>query len=219
MIKRKFTALLLSLVLLLVLYPAFAWAPAGLFIHNFVFTLVLLATLYAIEHSRRTLLGAAILTLTALAGTWSARFTEIDWPVSIGMAAAMLLFVYTGWALLRDILRRNQVTMDTLAGGVVVYLLIGVTWAFAYILLTIIDPGGLSDSRGHPIVGVAGFDDFHTYLYFSFVTLTTLGYGDIVPVNPLARSLAYIEAVFGQLYIAVLVARLVGQHISGTARS
>lgn len=214
MIERKFTALLVSLVLLLLLYPAFQWAPEAILLHNLAFTLVVIATIYAIEHSRRSLMGASLLMVVALTGTWSARFTTADWPVWIGMFAAALLFMYTAWVILREVLRSERITLDTLAGGIVVYLFIGVIWAFAYVLVALLDPQALHYAAGSARSGVGGFDDFHTFLYFSFTTLTTLGYGDVVPVNPLARSLAYLEAVFGQLYLAVLIARLVGQHLS-----
>jgi len=214
MIKRKFTALLVSLVLLLMLYPAFQWLPHGIVLHNLAFTLVVLATLYAMEHSRLALVGALVLVVIALAGTWTGRLTQADWPVWIGMGAAAVLFIYTAWVLLREVLRSDRVTVDTLAGGVVVYLLIGVIWAFAYVLVALVDPAALHYAAGSGLSGVGGFDDFHTYLYFSFTTLTTLGYGDVVPVNPATRSLAYLEAVFGQLYLALLIARLVGQHLS-----
>jgi hypothetical protein len=96
------------------------------------------------------------------------------------------------------------VTVHRILGAVAVYLLIGVIWAEAYDLVETIAPGALSVPAPHPPHDVAHF------VYYSFATLTTVGYGDVVAVHPAARSLATLEAVVGQLYSAILVARLVG---------
>jgi len=96
-----------------------------------------------------------------------------------------------------------------LVGAVCVFLLIGVIWAIAYTLLELLAPGSFAGQAAGP---PAGWDS--GWLYFSFVTLTTLGYGDILPVSGLARTLAYMEAVVGQFYVAVLVASLVSAYVS-----
>ena len=87
-----------------------------------------------------------------------------------------------------------------------VYFLIGFLWSFLYIVVTISDPGSISFPDSELIPG--------EIFYFSFVTLTTLGYGDITPESMMARNLTIIEATIGQIYLTVLVARLVGLHIS-----
>jgi hypothetical protein len=103
--------------------------------------------------------------------------------------------------------REKEVTEDLITGAVCAYLLIGMLWTFVYYFLVLAKEGsfGLARTFRH---------DVGSFFYYSFVTLTTLGYGDIVPLTSPARSLAVLEAVTGQLYLAITIARLVGVQIS-----
>ena len=110
---------------------------------------------------------------------------------------------------LRQVVVGTEINANRLVGAICVYLMLGVIWALAYSLLELATPG----SFGGVTAGQdAGWDS--EWLYFSFVTLTTLGYGDILPLSALARALAYMEAVTGQFYVAILVAGLVSAYIS-----
>ena len=110
------------------------------------------------------------------------------------------------------VLRREQITTDTVMGAVCGYLLIAYLFTFAYAFLEDMHPGSFSSSVGLPEYTDAAMIGRGTpeILYYSFVTLTTAGYGDIVPVSRTARSLAILEMLAGQLYLAAFVARLVG---------
>ena len=110
---------------------------------------------------------------------------------------------------LRQVVVGTDINANRLVGAICVYLMLGVIWALAYSLVELAAPG----SFGGVTAGQdAGWDS--EWLYFSFVTLTTLGYGDILPLSALARALAYMEAVTGQFYVAILVAGLVSAYIS-----
>jgi hypothetical protein len=110
---------------------------------------------------------------------------------------------------LRQVVVGTEINANRLVGAICVYLMLGVIWALAYSLVELATPG----SFGGVAAGQdAGWDS--EWLYFSFVTLTTLGYGDILPLSELARALAYMEAVTGQFYVAILVAGLVSAYIS-----
>ena len=110
---------------------------------------------------------------------------------------------------LRQVVVGTEINANRLVGAICVYLMLGVIWALAYSLVELAMPG----SFGGVTAGQdAGWDS--EWLYFSFVTLTTLGYGDILPLSALARALAYMEAVTGQFYVAILVAGLVSAYIS-----
>jgi len=115
-----------------------------------------------------------------------------------------------------SLVRTDYVSQDTIVGGICVFLLVGLCFALIFILTTAFDPGAFVEG-GRPIVRAASDSGAHatTLLYYSFVTLTTLGYGDIVPASAIARSLAATEALLGPLYVAVLVSALVGLHLSG----
>ncbi len=109
----------------------------------------------------------------------------------------------------------RRVTINILAASLCSYLLMGIVWALGYSVLSLIDSHSFLAmvAGGAPAKLRVGPDSSMEALYFSFATLTTLGYGDIVPAAPLSRAMACLEALFGQLYLAVLVARLVGLHI------
>ncbi len=104
--------------------------------------------------------------------------------------------------LMTNMFRTKKVTPDMIVGGISIYLLVGIMWSLIYILLTTFNEGSVQ------------FTGEASMMYFSFTTLTTLGYGDIVPQSEFARVLTSLEAVFGQVYLAIFVARLVGLHIA-----
>src|SRR5262249_35868302 len=110
-----------------------------------------------------------------------------------------------------------RVTLDTLFASLCVYLLLGVVWALAYSIVAILDPAAfrLTLQTGEFTTGLPVHREGRSAaLYFSFATLTTLGSGDISPISPVTRMLTTFEAITGQFYLAVLVARLVGLHIT-----
>ncbi len=110
---------------------------------------------------------------------------------------------------LKQVVVGTEISANRLVGAVCIYLLLGVIWAVAYTVLNLISPGSF---QGFSPLEDQSWDS--EWLYFSFVTMTTLGYGDISPVSATARALAYMQAVFGQFYIAILVAGLVSAYIS-----
>ena len=194
-----------ALAALLVLRPVIEEVAEGPWIFASFFTAVLLSSAWAVSQKRSQLIGLAILGLITVGSVWT------DLRPEITSLAAML---YLGWItviLAVDVFRdRARVSADMVFGAVNVYLLIGVTFAMAHWAQTLLVPGSIS--------GLNSGSEFGDTLYYSFVTLTTLGYGDISPVSDNARMLAVFEAVLGQLYIAVLLARLVAVHISSKTK-
>ena len=110
---------------------------------------------------------------------------------------------------LQQVFFSDRINLHNIAGAACVYLLLGIIWSLVYYFISIIMPGAF---KGNLSVDIQL--QTNDFVYYSFVTLSTLGYGDIVPVAATARSLAYIEAIFGQFYLAILVASLVSIHIS-----
>ena len=118
--------------------------------------------------------------------------------------------LYLGVAIyfiLRDILYANKVTVDIIRGGICVYFLIGFVWALLYGIVASFDPQAFSQ----PLIEA---ESYGKSIYFSFTTLTTLGYGDIIPVSPWAKMLTNLEAIVGQLYPAILISILVSDYLS-----
>ena len=127
-----------------------------------------------------------------------------------GAVLGALFLGFTAVVVLRQTLGGATVTADTIAGAICFYLLLGVIWALIYALIELAHPGSFLDG-GRPVGTATGGRRslVPELLYLSLVTLSTLGYGDILPVTPQARMLAAIEAIIGPLYLAVLIARLV----------
>lgn len=119
-------------------------------------------------------------------------------------------FIWTAWLAARQVLFTGSIDGNKIVGAICIYLLLGYIWSLGYLFLAEFSPqafNGLQQASWH--------DNFFDALYFSFVTLTTLGYGDISPAMPVARFLVIMEAVVGMFYISILVASLVGVRMSG----
>ncbi len=121
------------------------------------------------------------------------------------------MFTIVAFALARDVfVNRSNITKDVIYGGINIYLAIGLAFALLYRAIVILSPGAID--------GLTPEGPHNDAFYFSFVTLTTLGYGDITPISVGARMLAAVEAIIGQLYLAVLLAMLVATHLAGKRR-
>lgn len=126
--------------------------------------------------------------------------------------ALMIAFLsYTVWVIGRDVFRAHRVTTDQIFGGISVYLLLGLIWAIAYMSVVTAQPGAIEFSTSDDVTEAHRLS---ALIYYSFETLTTLGMGDILPVSNMARTLTWTEAVTGQLYIAVTMAKLVGLRLA-----
>ncbi len=125
------------------------------------------------------------------------------------LASAAIVGVFVA-LVLSQVFQPGPVTWHRIQGAVAVYLLFGLAWAQTYECVEALSPGAFELPRGG--VGAGGW--FSPLLYFSFITLTTLGYGDVLPVHPVARSLAMFEALMGQLYPAILIAKLVSLQVT-----
>ena len=130
----------------------------------------------------------------------------------ISNIALVSIRVYAIGVSLKRIITAKEVVLDVVFGSVAVYLLFGIVMAMGFQLVDTLNPGTVIESVTAEVTGRGG--DFTEFLYFSFVTLTSVGYGDLSPLEDTARSLAMFEGVMGQLYMAILVARLVGIHIA-----
>jgi hypothetical protein len=177
-----FSALLLIVVF--VLPPLLGTGPrrAG----DVAYALLLVSGVQALGQrrlARMLLWPVAIVTLAVELGSWVVPVDE-SWVLGARIPSLVLLLV----VVLVQTLREGPVTVHRIQGAIAAYLLLGVIWAHAYALLALLRPGAFSGAFS-PTDGPRG------WFYFSFVTLTTAGYGDILPVHPLARSLANLEAV------------------------
>ncbi len=203
-LQGRMLFLLVALVLLIFIRPVFSEQSVLL---GFFLAALLLGTLYAISRGdRRVFIIAVALGGPHVVAIWLAPIGLGDVGNLIAVVFGLLFYGFVVLILLRYILRAPTVTADMLYGAASVYFLLGLAWAMAFALVELVHPGSLSMGRPGPLV----WDDF---MYYSFVTLTTLGYGDIAPLTQTTRSLAILEAITGVFYTTVLVARLVGVYL------
>jgi voltage-gated potassium channel len=212
-----FLGLLICLVFLLVVSPFLkTYSPAHPVLTVFT-TAVLLFSVYSFLDNKRVLVIAALLATPAFIFNWVSYSFHTPTTLLIKYIFITVFFAYIVFSILSEIFRKNAVTLDLIYGSVCVYLLIGVGWAYVYAGMELIFPGSfnlpLEYIQAHPSNNIS---EAHVslFLYYSYVTLTTLGYGDITPASPPAQSMATLEAITGQFYIAILVARLVGIYSS-----
>lgn len=208
---------LIALVLFFVVSPFVELIPGGDLIVDMLMTLVLVMGVLAVGRSHRTLVWAVVLVLPAVAGKWVHHYWRELAPVEFfSLVAGLVFLVFLIWQFLHFILRAARVGSEVMCAGISIYLLLGLLWTFAYLLVARADPNAFAFNAGpassHSMKGVTAF-------YFSFVTLTTVGYGDVTPVSNGARVLAVMEAMTGTLYVAVLITRLVALYTSEKLRS
>jgi hypothetical protein len=209
--KSQFTLLFVTLIGLVLLLPAIAYSPYGLVSQAALSWCVIAASVWALEslRVRSIALLLAILALAADSYLWITQATAFM-PFGRILIATFLGFVTC--AILLSIMTREEVTFDVVIGGACTYILIGAFFAQVYAVFEIVAPGSLLDEGG-PLGSVDAADLARGHivevLYYSLVTLTTLGYGDIVPGTPLVRAVSTVEALLGQLYPAILIAHLV----------
>lgn len=216
-LRHPLRAFLWTLLGLFAIRPALDGSPY-LYVVDTLFVMLIVAALRALVESRALFIAALSVVALTVASRLSA---DVD---SLGLLArassglsALLVGLLLGF-LFRHVIRAPRVTHDVILSAITVYVLIGVFWGFVFLLLHEASPGAftLDPAQGSAEVQLR---------YFSLMTLTTVGYGDILPKSGEARALATVEALIGQIYLTAIVARLVGISISlptddrGTDRS
>ncbi|MGD9302444.1 MAG: ion channel [Desulfobacterales bacterium] len=206
--QNRFLIILVLSLLTIVLAPFLDDFIQTRILMDILLTAIFLAIIFAIRTQRSHLIIASILVLPLIISTWSIYIYE---STHLGLATRIFGALFFGYAvviILQIIARSTEITKETLYAAVVAYLLIALMWAFLYMVLELAIPGSFSLPDGSQRLETMRFE------YFSFVTITTLGYGDIVPLTNKASALALLEALIGQIYLVVLVAWLVGMHVS-----
>lgn len=205
--SNHFAYLFTGLLAMLAVEPLLeSLRPSGHLV-QLAFTLALVFGVFSLQKTRRWFhIG---LVLTGLSVLTSGAYAYTTHPAA-QLANAVVILLFCGLTVVlaaqQVILSGGPVTLNRIMGALCVYLLLGTLWSVLYGFTEFFVPHAFDYGGGRPPDVAAQF------LYYSFVTLTTLGYGDLTPVHPIARTLSYLEAVIGQLYLAVLVASLVGRY-------
>jgi hypothetical protein len=213
---RRFSTvqLLIVLALLFFFFPFVEEVKGGDLIVSLLLSLVLLSAVLAVSDRRSVLLIALVLAIPAIAGRWINHFRPDLVHPAVFLTAALVLVAFVVVNLLRFVWRAPSVNIEVLCASISAYLMLGLMWTMAYWLVDRLTPGAFAFNTNAGRQSMNGFNAF----YFSFVTLSTVGYGDITPVSKVARMLAAMEAMTGLLYVAVLIARLVALYSTPKSR-
>ncbi|MGH7788745.1 MAG: potassium channel family protein [Candidatus Binatia bacterium] len=203
--------LVFLVVTVFVAEPLIAVGPVGHAVLGLVFSAVLVTGIIAVAKSRTVAIAFGSVAIASVAIHWVHYATKdpaldalnaIGTLIACGMLAAIVLV---------QVFREGSITLHRVQGAICVYLLLGMMWAAIYALIFVHDPNAFDFGRtGTPTSAIRARVRF---VYFSLTTLTTVGYGDITAVSPIARSMAMLEAVTGQLFPAILIARLVSMEL------
>jgi voltage-gated potassium channel Kch len=205
-------ALLCFLFLLFVGAPFLASLRYGVLAMLIIGAAVLLSGIYAVSERRQLFYVSLVLAIAAVAFNAVLLFMQSQLLALLSNICLLVVLTLFTASILADVMRAGRVTADKIYGAICVYLLIGFAWGIVYAILEQLQPDSFSAPQE-----IGGVSEHVARVmrmrYFSLVTLTTVGFGDIVPRSAAARMFATLEAVMGQIYLAVLVARLVGLHI------
>jgi voltage-gated potassium channel len=216
LLQRKYLALLVALLFLLVVYPLLRGILAERLTYDALMATVFLVALVTVFTSRHRLL-ALLLGLPTIVGMWTGYVLPglARVPLVLAFHAAAALFLaFAITVILADVHRQDQIGPDTVYGSLCGYLMVGLWFAHLYCILETTLPGSFRASE-EILAQLRNEGQIHYQLtYFSFSTLTTVGYGDISPARGGARGLAVVEAMTGQFYVAVLLGELIGKRVS-----
>ncbi|MFZ0916733.1 MAG: potassium channel family protein [Candidatus Udaeobacter sp.] len=206
--RRRFSTvqLLIVLALLFLSFPFVEEVKGGNIIVSLLLSLVLISAVLAVASSGRTLVVAVLLLIPAIAGRWINHVRPDLVPPPVFLISGLVLIAFVVVNLLSFVLRAPSVNTEVLCASISAYLMLGLIWTMAYWLVDQLTPGGAFSFNTN--AGKQSMNGFNAF-YFSFITLSTVGYGDITPLSRIARWLAALEAMTGLLYVTVLIARLV----------
>jgi voltage-gated potassium channel len=215
----RHSVMLGSLVILLVALPLGQAVIGETMRFSLLLTLVMTSAIFVNSQQRWIFVVSIVIGVGSALGLGYAEFFDSRLVRIAGEFLALALLGFTTLVMFNSLIRSERVSQDTIVGGICVFLLLGLCFAMTFILMTDLDPGAFLE--GHqPITRSDSNSSAHAtiLLYFSFVTMTTLGYGDVVPQSEMARMFTVTEALMGQLYLVIFMARLVALYVISVRR-
>ena len=203
--------LALLVLLILIVQPLGELGVVGRVLTTIYFSVTLISGVWTVAGTRRGVVAVGALVLAGLLVRAMQLWRGNDSFLVSSALVSCVFCVVVAAVVLAQVFRAGPITFHRIRGAVAAYLLLGLAWAFAYEAVTIERPGAFTMPTRYV---TSGDEPISHFVYFSFVTLTTVGYGDVTAIHPLARSLVIIEALLGQLFPAILLARLVSLQTS-----
>ena len=201
-----FEYLFLALILSVLIKPFFKGFIGIQILTNLLLTIIYLAAILTVSNTPKILKLSIALAVPPILFTWLSYFVPGKVINIISLVFSLLFFIYTIFLMLLYLVRQKRVTRSVIMCAMSTYFLMAIMWATAFLLLESVLPGSFQN------INIK--DPAADFFYFSFVTITTLGYGDILPFTAKAKALIITETILGQLYVAIMIARLVGIQIS-----
>jgi uncharacterized membrane protein YhaH (DUF805 family) len=226
LLPRRHTALLAAIVIAFAVRPLIGDTAAATFVFSLALLVVMLIALYTVAADERQETTSRARQRRIGAMGWGlAAFALVDriaimaapsgMHVLVGTIGWLIFVAFVAWMELRSVLNQNEVTGETISMAISVYLLLGLTWGLLYAIIFQLQPGSFHLGDAASVVSADhGANLFPIFVYFSLTTLSTIGFGDITPLSLQARYAAVIEGITGQLYLAILIARIVGMHMN-----
>jgi hypothetical protein len=214
-VRWRYLVLLATLLLVLVVQPiSFGFsAPPQLFDAFLMLVTIALLLSFCPDKGKR-LVAIAFGIPTALLSLGGHLFTTNNTVVLVGHCLAVVFYFWAAVLIIASLFRRQALLLDSVFGTICGYLLLGMAWGVLYSMLDTVWPGSFEVGNRLAERVQADHSRIHLFTYYSFITLTTVGYGDVTPLSTPARTCAWLEALTGQFYLAVLVAGLVGALLS-----
>ena len=216
--RWRFSLLLIALISNILLAPLISNLESGSTANplaaQIAFTFLLVIIVFVVGHHKKVIASYTVLAFIALTLSWInlSNHSETISILSHGFSFVTLIVAIT--LIIKETILIEEVSLDTIAGSLCAYLLLGFAFASIYALIDIVEPSSFISSIQNDSGSISLATSDLDRIYFSFVTLLTIGYGDIVPHSAPAKLTTIIEGFLGQVYLVVLIARLVGTHVS-----
>lgn len=215
LINSKYLYLLATLVLYFVASPLLIANQLNNTILSVIITLFIVLCINVINRNSVLLMFSIMLGTVSMICHWLVYLNHANDSIHLVYILSVLSFLMVmTFFVITSVAKSREITGDSLLGAIAGYFLIGLTWSVIYLLIEFINSGAIHNTH----VSVSMRDHIQQMIYFSFVTLTTIGYGDILPVSDLAKTMSWLEAVTGQIYLAVWISQLVGLRIAQVVR-
>ena len=209
--KHNFYYLLAGLLFLLVGLPLIRDLTGSdyTFVTELGFSVFLIIGIWSLPGTKSWFLSGIVLVILGIGSNFLAIAGAGHFFNYLSLTSYIIFLLLTISLAIRQVVSSGPINANRVIGAICIYLLLGLIWALFYVLLNMAVPGSFSAQ-----IGGSPFQQIHHFIYYSFVTLTTLGFGDVLPIRETARALTTIETIFGQFYIAILVGGVVATFIT-----
>jgi len=209
--KNNFIFLAVGLVLLLLVGSLVEFLPGDFgprIVQAATVAMIMISAWGQRENQSRLVINIVVVLTTLLLIVGGAVMDKAGFSYA-HLLLLLCFFIWVTWVLVHQVLFTGDINGNKIVGSICIYMLLGLIWAMLYLLIAEVVPGSFNGVQQAPWL-----ENFSEAVYFSFVTITTLGYGDISPVLPFARFLVFMEAIVGGFYMAIVVASLSGVRLS-----